>query len=129
MYITRNFMFIFMMTMLVQHASCTGAANGDISMQSNVSYKPLAQSDEDSNAESTQIQTQGTDSENQEYFNDENFGEIVSSKEATEEAPLLNSEHNNLNEDDGVLMPYEETPVFEYDGSLYQFIQEHGDSI
>ena len=128
-YITRNFMFIFIMTISAQQASCTGAANADISMQSNVQYQPLAQSDEDSSLESMQIQTQNIESKNQEYFNDEDFGEFVSYEDATEDTHLLKSQHGNLNEDDGVLMPYEETPAFEYDGTLYKFIQEHGDSM
>lgn len=129
MYITRNLMFMFMMTILAQYAAASGAANADISMQSNVPYQPLTQSDEDSSLESMQIQTQNTESKNQEYFNDEDFGEFVSYEDSTEDTHMLKSQHGNLNEDDGVLMPYEETPAFEYDGTLHQFIKEHGDSM
>ena len=129
MYITRNLMFIFTMTILAQNVSCTGEANADISMQPSVAYQALAQSDEDSSLESMQIQTQNPESKNQEYFNDEDFGEFVSYEDATEDTHLLESQHGNLNEDDGVLMPYEETPAFDYDGTLYQFMQEHGDSM
>ena len=111
MYITRSFLLVFMMSMFVQNTFCVGAANADIS-QTDVSHSSFEQPNnsiaKDESAPVGMTQEVGE--------NHEGSGGMIHKR-------------SNLNEDDGVLMPYEETPVSEYEGTLFQFIQEHGDSI